>query len=63
MKINSTEFILLANHMRGDAEMQMMAEPGRERYNVSGLVTEYKGKTYMLLRRASRTYTNGNFTN
>ena len=63
MKINSTEFILLPNHMRGDAEMQTMAEPGRERYNVSGLVTEYKGKTYMLLRRASRTYTNGNFTN
>jgi hypothetical protein len=62
-KIDSSEFLLLPNGMLARAEIQMAREPGRERYNVSGLVTEYKGKTYMLLRRASRTYTNGNFTN
>ena len=60
--IDSNQFLLLPNSMLAAAEKQMAAEPGRERYNVSGLVTEYKGKTYMLLRRASRTYTHGNFT-
>lgn len=60
--IDSKQFLLLGNSMLARAERQMAREPGRERYNVSGLVTEYKGKTYMLLRRASRTYTHGNFT-
>ena len=60
--IDSTEFLLLPNSMLATAEKEIAAEPGRERYNVSGLLTEYKGKTYMLLRRASRTYTHGNFT-
>jgi len=61
--IDSKQFVLLGNSMLATAEKQMAREPGRERYNVSGLVTVYKGKTYMLLRRASRTYTHGNFTN
>ncbi|MHC5213901.1 MAG: hypothetical protein ACYSOO_04855 [Planctomycetota bacterium] len=61
--IDSKHFLLLGNSMLATAEKQMAREPGRERYNVSGLVTEYQGKTYMLLRRASRTYTHGNFTN
>ncbi|RKY10654.1 MAG: hypothetical protein DRP56_00390 [Planctomycetota bacterium] len=60
--IDSKQFVLLDNAMLAAAERQMAREPGRERYNVSGLVTEYNGKTYMLLRRASRTYTHGNFT-
>lgn len=62
-KINSKQFILLPNTMLAAAEKEMAREPGRERYSISGLVTEYKGKTYMLLRRANRTYTHGNFTN
>jgi hypothetical protein len=61
--IDSKQFLLLSNSMLATAEKEIASEPGRERYNVSGLVTEYKGKTYMLLRRASRTYTHGNFTN
>ena len=61
--IDSKEFLLLSNSMLATAEKEIAGEPGRERYNVSGLVTEYRGKTYMLLRRASRTYTHGNFTN
>ncbi|MCD6174450.1 MAG: hypothetical protein J7K65_01610 [Planctomycetes bacterium] len=60
--IDSKQFILLGNSMLAAAEKQMAAEPGQERYSISGLVTEYKGKTYMLLRRANRTYTHGNFT-
>ena len=60
--IDSTQFVLLPSGMLAAAEKQMAAEPGRERYSISGLVTEYQGKTYMLLRRANRTYTHGNFT-
>ena len=60
--IDNKQFVLLPCSMLERAERQMAREPGRERYNVSGLVTEYKGKTYMLLRRSSRTYTHGNFT-
>ena len=62
MKVNAEEFILLGNSMLADAQKQLARMPGRQRFNVSGLVTTYKGKTYMLLRRASRTYTHGNFT-
>jgi len=60
--IDNKQFVLLGNTMLARAERQMAREPGRERYNVSGLVTVYKGKTYMLLRRANRTFTHGNFT-
>ena len=62
MKVDRTEYELLPSHMRGKAEMQMMTTPGRDRYNVSGLVTQYKGKTYMLLWRVARTYDHGNFS-
>jgi len=60
--VDDTQFILLGNSALTAAQKEMAREPGRERYNVSGLVTTYNGKTYMLLRRASRTYTHGNFT-
>ena len=60
--IDSKQFMLLPNTMLATAEKEMAREPGKERYNVSGLVTVYKEKTYMLLRRANRTYTHGNFT-
>lgn len=36
--------------------------PGRQRYIVSGVMTQYAGKNYLLLRRATRTFTHGNFT-
>lgn len=35
---------------------------GRHRYIVSGVVTGFQGKNYFLLRRATRTFTHGNFT-
>ena len=62
MKVNKKEFTLLPNSMLADAEKELAKMPGRQRFSVSGLVTTYKGKTYMLLRRANRTYTHGNFT-
>jgi hypothetical protein len=62
LKVNNKEFTLLPNSMLADAEKELARMPGRQRFNVSGLVTTYKGQTYMLLRRANRTYTHGNFT-
>jgi len=62
MKVNKKEFTLLPNSTLADAEKELARMPGQQRFNVSGLVTTYKGQTYMLLRRANRTYTHGNFT-
>jgi hypothetical protein len=38
------------------------AGPTRQRYKVAGIITRYKGQYYLLLQRATRTYTHGNFT-
>jgi hypothetical protein len=35
---------------------------GKHRYTISGIVTTYEGKQYLLPYRAVRTYSNGNFT-
>ena len=61
-KVDPNQYRLLPCAMLKTAERNMTQSPGRQRYNVSGLVTVYKGRRYILLRRAVRTYTNGNFT-
>lgn len=61
-KINRHQYLLLPCNALKTAEKEMQKTPGRQRYNVSGLVTSYKGRNYILLRRTVRTYTNGNFT-
>jgi hypothetical protein len=33
----------------------------RQRFRVSGVITMYKGQRYMLLQRATRTYSHDNF--
>lgn len=35
---------------------------GRQRFVVSGVITQFEGETFLLVRRAVRTYTHGNFT-
>ncbi|MBL7215435.1 MAG: hypothetical protein ISS71_07130 [Phycisphaerae bacterium] len=60
--VNLHQYLLLPCNAFEAAERQMQKTPGRQRYNISGLVTSYKGRNYILLRRAVRTYTNGNFT-
>ncbi len=60
--VNPSKYILLPCKTLKSAEKQMGKSPGRQRYDVSGLVTVYKGRQYLLLRRTVRTYTNGNFT-
>jgi hypothetical protein len=60
--VNLHQYLLLPSKACEDVERQMRKTPGRQRYKVSGLVTGYKGRNYILLRRAVRTYTHGNFT-
>lgn len=60
--LGKKKFVLLPNNMLSTAMHELTLTPGKKRYNVSGLVTEYKGEKYLLLRRAERTYTHGNFT-
>jgi len=38
------------------------SNPEKMRFRISGLVTNFHGKKYMLLQRASRVYSHGNFT-
>jgi hypothetical protein len=45
-----------------DTEKDLAKALGRHRYNISGIVTMYDGRQYLLLYRAIRTYSNGNFT-
>ena len=43
------------------AERRQSAEPDPLRFKIAGIVTTYKGKQYVLLQRATRTYSHGNF--
>jgi len=43
------------------AEKKQADEPEEIRFKVSGIVTKYKGKTYLLLEKAIQTYSHGNF--
>jgi hypothetical protein len=43
------------------AEREQSAEPDPIRFKMAGIVTEYKGDKYLLLQRATRTYSHGNF--
>ncbi|UCC97740.1 MAG: hypothetical protein JSW66_18080 [Phycisphaerales bacterium] len=43
------------------AEQEQSAEPERVRFKIAGIVTQYKGNSYLLLHRATRAYSHGNF--
>jgi hypothetical protein len=43
------------------AEREQSAEPDPIRFKMAGIVTEYKGNKYLLLQRATKTYSHGNF--
>jgi hypothetical protein len=60
--IERWQFVVLPSASMESAEREMNKMPGRQRFTVSGLVTMYKGQAYILLRRAERTFTHGNFT-
>jgi len=43
------------------AQREQSAEPDALRFKIAGIVTTYKGKQYLLLQRATRVYSHGNF--
>jgi hypothetical protein len=62
-KIDEVSFQLLRCSVLEATEKQLKAAgPARQRYKIAGIITRYKGKYYLLLQRATRTYTHGNFT-
>jgi len=42
-------------------ELKKAAEPETLRFKIAGIMTKYKGDNYLLLERAKRTYSHGNF--
>jgi hypothetical protein len=42
-------------------ELKQAAEPNKVRFKIAGIMTKYKGKNYLLLEKATRTYSHGNF--
>ena len=53
---------LLPSKALESVQRSIQRTPGRQRYVVSGVMTQCQGQTYLLIRRAVRTYTHGNFT-
>jgi hypothetical protein len=42
-------------------ELKQADEPDKVRFKIAGIMTKYKGKNYLLLEKATRTYSHGNF--
>ena len=42
-------------------ELKQVGEPEPLRFKIAGIITKYKGKNYLLLEKATRTYSHGNF--
>jgi len=42
-------------------ELKQTAEPEKVRFKIAGIMTKYKGDNYLLLEKATRTYSHGNF--
>jgi hypothetical protein len=42
-------------------ELKQAAEPNKVRFKIAGIMTKYKGKNYLLLEKATRAYSYGNF--
>lgn len=42
-------------------ELEQSAEPEPLRFKIAGIMTKYKGDNYLLLQKATRTYSHGNF--
>jgi len=42
-------------------ELEQSAEPEMVRFKVAGIMTKYKGENYLLLEKAIKTYSHGNF--
>jgi hypothetical protein len=59
--IEDISFALLPCQVLEHTEQKLAENALRQRYKVAGTVTKYKGRYYLLLQRAVRTYSHGNF--
>ncbi len=59
--VSQTRYELLPCAVLEQAEQRLAGFPQPIRFNVAGLVTEFKGRKYLLLQRAIRVYDYGNF--
>jgi hypothetical protein len=59
--IGKTNYMLLPCRALEQAQQMQAASPDPIRFTVAGLVTEFKGRQYLLLHRAIRAYSYGNF--
>ena len=59
--IPQTSLELLPCQILERALRKQSAQPDPVRFKISGIVTKYKGKHYLLLQRATRAYSYGNF--
>ena len=59
--IEDISFELLPCETLEYTERKIAENDLRKRYKVAGIITKYKGRYYLLLQRAIRTYSHGNF--
>ena len=59
--VQQISYRLLPCQMLEVAQQRQSAEPDPIRFKISGIVTQYEGKHYLLLQRATRVYSHGNF--
>jgi hypothetical protein len=59
--VDKFEIKLLPCQRLEDAILQMRSESNPVRFNVAGILTRYKGEQYLLLQKATRIYSYGNF--
>lgn len=52
---------LLPCQVLEQAQREQSTDPEVVRFKIAGIVTRYKGKNYLLLQRATRVYSHGNF--
>ena len=55
-------YYVLPSRELEEVQRNLQKSFGRQRYVVSGVITGCQGKNYVLVRRAVRTFTHGNFT-
>jgi hypothetical protein len=60
-KESKTSLRLLPCQALEQAQDRQSAEPDPLRFKIAGIITKYKGKDYLLLHRATRVYSHGNF--
>jgi hypothetical protein len=59
--VQNLSFYLLPCTILELNELKQAAEPDKMRFKIAGIITKYKGDNYLLLEKATRAYSYGNF--